>query len=85
MSRPAVSVIVPFAGTTDQAHAVLTMLNGLETRPDDELIVADNSGTTPPISLMLAGDRATIRTVRAAGEASAAHARNAGAATVKND
>jgi hypothetical protein len=64
---------------------VFRMLQGLSTRPDDELIVADNSGTTPPITLMLLSDRAGLRTVRASGEASAAHSRNVGAVTVKND
>jgi hypothetical protein len=85
MSRPAVSVVVPFVGTREQALAVLAMLGGLDTRPDDELILADNSATAPPISLMLLLDRATPQVVRAAGEASASHSRNVGAATVKND
>jgi GT2 family glycosyltransferase len=85
VSRPAVSVVVPFAGTTEQAHAVLTMLHALETRPDDELILADNSGTAPAMAAALLRDRATPRVVSAAGEASAAHSRNVGAATVKND
>jgi GT2 family glycosyltransferase len=85
VSRPAVSVVVPFAGTTEQARAVLTMLHALETRPDDELILADNSGTAPAMAAALLRDRATPRVVSAAGEASAAHSRNVGAATVKND
>ncbi len=85
MSRPAVSVVVPFAGTRDQAMAVLAMLNGLNTRADDELIISDNSGTVPPITLELPSDRAALRAVSAAGEASASHSRNAGAAAVKND
>ncbi len=85
MSRPPVSVVVPFAGTREQAMAVLAMLNGLNTRAGDELIIADNSGTVPPITLELRSDRATLRAVRATGEASASHSRNTGAAAVKND
>jgi GT2 family glycosyltransferase len=72
MSRPAVSVVVPFAGTRGQAEGVLAMLGVLDTQPEDELIVADNSGTVP--------GQEGVTVVRAAGEASASHARNAGAA-----
>jgi mycofactocin glycosyltransferase len=78
VSRPAVSVVVPFAGTRPEAEAVVAMLCVLETREGDELIVADNSGTVDPGS-------AGVTVVRATGEASAAHSRNVGAATVKND
>lgn len=78
MSRPTVSVVVPFAGTREQAVAVIAMLAGLETRPGDQLIVADNSGTVPT-------DARDLTIVRAAGEASAAHARNVGAAAATND
>lgn len=78
MSRPAVSVVVPFAGTREQAVAVIAMLGALETRPGDELIVADNSGTVPTAAPGLA-------VVRATGEASASHARNTGAAAAAND
>jgi mycofactocin glycosyltransferase len=78
VSRPAVSVVVPFAGAPEQARAVIAMLCGLATREHDELIVADNSGTVAP----RAGQPSVVR---ATGEASAAHARNAGAAAVKND
>ena len=49
MSRPAVSVVVPFAGTSEHAKAVIAMLLGLERRDGDQLIVADNSGTVPPL------------------------------------
>jgi GT2 family glycosyltransferase len=85
VSRPAVSVVVPFAGSREQALAVFRMLHGLGTRQDDELIVADNSGTTPPIAAALLLNSAPLRTVRADGEASASHSRNVGAAAVKND
>lgn len=78
MSRPPVSVVVPFAGTSAQAQAVIAMLAGLETGPGDELIIADNSGTVPPAP-------EGILVVRADGERSAAHARNAGAAAAHTD
>jgi len=44
-SRPAVSVVVPFAGSAAQAAAAIEMLQSLRTRPGDELILSDNSGT----------------------------------------
>lgn len=78
MSRPPVSVVVPFAGSRTQAEGVVAMLRVLDTQPGDELIIADNSGTAAPPA-------EPITVVRAAGEASASHARNVGAATVKND
>jgi mycofactocin glycosyltransferase len=78
VSRPAVSVVVPFAGSAEQARVVLTMLGELDTRPGDELIIADNSGTVDP-------DSERVAVVRATGEGSAAHSRNVGGATVKND
>jgi GT2 family glycosyltransferase len=77
VTRLPVSVVVPFAGTREQAQAVITMLRGLETRPGDELIVADNSGT--------ADADANVTIVRATGEGSAAHSRNVGATAVTND
>jgi GT2 family glycosyltransferase len=76
--RPAVSVVVPFAGSTEQADAVIAMLRGLRTAPKDELIVADNSGTAPT-------DTVEVKVVRAEGEASASHARNVGAAAASRD
>jgi mycofactocin glycosyltransferase len=85
MSRPPVSVVVPFAGTREQAVAVFSMLSALSTRREDELIVADNSGTTPPIAAALPLNSAKLRAVRADAEASASHARNVGAAAARND
>ena len=42
-SRPAVSVVVPFAGGTAEAEGVVETLESLELRDGDELIVADNT------------------------------------------
>lgn len=69
--RPAVSVVMPFAGDAESGHAAAESLLALRTRPGDELILADNSGTAAEL------DR--INVVRATGERSSAHARNAGA------
>lgn len=84
MNRPPVSVIVPFAGTRQQAEAVAAMLRGLATGPEDELIVADNSGTMPRIAAAALG-RAPLRAVNAGGEPSPSHARNVGAAAARHD
>ncbi|MGC9220145.1 MAG: glycosyltransferase family 2 protein [Solirubrobacteraceae bacterium] len=65
------SVVVPFAGTAQQAYAVIAMLGGLHTTTEDELIIADNSGTVPPAGRM--------RVVDADGEPTPAHSRNCGA------
>jgi len=45
VDRPRVSVVMPFAGEPADAHAALSALRALATRPGDELILADNSGT----------------------------------------
>ena len=71
--RPAVSVVVPFAGTAAEASALGDALDRLRRGDGDELIVADNSGGAaaslePPITV-----------VAADGERSSYHARNAGA------
>lgn len=72
MSRPPVSVVVPFAGDESAARRAVAMIRGLRTAEGDELILADNSGTVRAQS-------APPTVVRAAGERSPAHARNAGA------
>ncbi len=72
MSRPAVSVVTPFAGSRAEATAALAMLAALEVQAHDELILVDNTGTAP------SGDGVLV--VRATGEQSPSYARNAGAA-----
>jgi GT2 family glycosyltransferase len=81
MSRPEVSVVMPFAGDGAAAAAAIDTLLALDTQPGDELIVADNS--VLPIAARVAGDAVTV--VRAIAERSPAHARNAGAAIAHND
>ena len=72
MSRPEISVVMPFAGDEYAARAAIDALLALDLRPGDELILADNSG--------LASARGGVAVIPAAGERSPAHARNVGAA-----
>jgi GT2 family glycosyltransferase len=72
VSRPPVSVVMPFAGDEPAAQAAVDVLLTLELRVGDELILSDNSGT--------ARARGGVAVVRATGERSPAHARNVGAA-----
>ena len=66
-------------GARDAARASTTSAG-------DELIVADNSGTAPPLDLASSSTTsAALVVVRAEGEASASHARNVGAAAAGND
>jgi glycosyltransferase involved in cell wall biosynthesis/GT2 family glycosyltransferase len=71
--RPAVSVIVPFAGGRAQAAALLVALGGLRLRDGDEVIVADNN------PLPVVGDADSVRVVRASRQRSSYYARNCGA------
>jgi GT2 family glycosyltransferase len=75
--RPSISVVMPFAGTAAQAAAALQALSAINTRADDQLILADNSGTAPISSV--------VSVVRANGEKSPSHARNAGAAAARGE
>jgi GT2 family glycosyltransferase len=77
LCRPAVSVVMPFAGDQAAAAAAIEALLWLELLPGDELILADNSGT--------AVERGGVEVIRATRERSPAHARNAGAARARND
>ncbi|MGH2873474.1 MAG: glycosyltransferase family 2 protein, partial [Solirubrobacteraceae bacterium] len=71
MTRPAVSVVMPFAGDRAQATAAQASLRSLQLADGDELILADNCGLAEPVD--------GVVLVRAAGERSPARARNAGA------
>jgi GT2 family glycosyltransferase len=68
---------MPFAGDSRAAEAAVQALLALELRPGDELILADNSGVA------VAQDGVAV--IRAAGERSPAHARNAGAARARGE
>ena len=77
MSRPGVSVVVPFAGDVAQALVALALLRSLQVGPGDERILVDNCGGGPA-----AVDR---RVLTARGERSPAHSRNAGAACAQRE
>jgi GT2 family glycosyltransferase len=72
---------MPFAGTPAEAGQALAALKSLTTRPGDTVVLADNSGTAPPVvdSVAPANETDQIRIVRAGGEHSPARARNVGA------
>jgi GT2 family glycosyltransferase len=75
MTRPPVSVVVPFSGSAAEGHRVLSRLAQLEVRADDELIVVDNS----PTPALEARPTNRVLIVRATRERSSYHARNVGA------
>jgi hypothetical protein len=77
VSRPEVSVVMPFAGDERAAEAAVQALLALKLGPGDELILADNSGVA------VAQDGVVV--IEAAGERSPAHARNAGAARARGE
>jgi GT2 family glycosyltransferase len=74
---------MPFAGTPTEAREALNALATLRTRPGDALVLADNSGTAPPVVNSTEpsneSDHTAVRVIRASGEHSPARARNAGA------
>ncbi len=77
--RPAVSVVMPFAGTRAEAEAALAALTRLVTGPDDELILVDNAGVAEGLPGDQGEARPPVRVIAARGERSPAHARNVGA------
>ncbi|HUA71292.1 MAG TPA: glycosyltransferase family 2 protein [Solirubrobacteraceae bacterium] len=77
MSRPEISVVMPFAGDEYAAREAIDALLALDLRVGDELILADNTG--------LAVARGGVAVIRAPGERSPAHARNVGAAHAHGD
>ncbi len=75
--RPPVSVVMPFAGDEQQAHAAAEALRELERGPEDELLLVDNSGS--------AIEQPDVTVIAAPGEHSPAHARNTGAKAADRD
>jgi GT2 family glycosyltransferase len=73
--RPAVSVVVPFLGSEAEFERLRAALGRLRTRPDDELIIADNRSTEPSAA---APERVIVHP--AGGVRSPGFARNRGAA-----
>ena len=80
--RPAVSVVMPFAGDEESAQRALEALASIERRAGDELIVADNS---QGVLARLAARRPDVVLVPAPDQQSSYYARNVGAAEVSND
>jgi GT2 family glycosyltransferase len=74
-SRPAVSVVVPFSADDAAARQTLQAMAAIELEGRDEFVFADNS---PDRALEAVADGGQ-RVVRATGERSSYHARNAGA------
>ena len=77
MSRPPVSVVMPFAGDASAAARAVAALRALIVRDGDELILSDNAGGV--------GEVEGVNVVGAAGERSPSHARNKGAARSTGD
>jgi len=80
-ARPAVSVVVPFAGSPAAAAALATRIAPLELGGDDELIVVDNS----IVGAAEAAHDPRAKLVRATERRSSYHARNAGARRARCD
>lgn len=80
MQRPPVSVVVPFLGSDLALEELVARLSGLEIRPRDELIVADNRTTTPAPE-----SPGSVARHPAGGVHSPGFARNRGATRATND
>lgn len=81
MTRPPVSVVVPFKGSDAEAEELLATLVALDRRPGDELVAVDNSADGV-LARRAAGTAVVV--VAATMEASSYYARNAGAAAASN-
>ena len=80
MTRPAVSVIVPFAGSVADLTALGATLSRLALAPGDEILIADNRPEPAPVSLP-----AAVRLITASGMQSPGYARNCAAAQARGD
>jgi Glycosyl transferase family group 2 len=86
--RPSVSVVMPFAGTRDEAWAAVEALGRLHLLDGDELLLADNAGVLAGAGgaiAVRASTGAAVVIAAARGERSPAHARNAGVAAARPD
>ena len=79
--RPPVSVVIPFAGDRADAERLGAALSRLRLLDGDEVVVGDNSLG----GCVAGGLDGGVRMVRADGERSSYHARNAAAARASND
>lgn len=78
--RPAVSVIVPFAGQQSRLVAMLDRLGRLELRDGDEALLVDNRTDAAGVALAPASHSDRVRLLAAPERASSWYARNLGAA-----
>jgi colanic acid/amylovoran biosynthesis glycosyltransferase len=76
-TRPAVSVVMPFYGDSGDARGALQALDVLALRPQDEIVVADNSREGSMLAEV--GDRSSPKVVGATDQFGSYYARNAGA------
>lgn len=72
MPRPSVDVVIPFAGSAGRLRAVAERLAGLDLRPGDSAVIADNRVDAVPVDV-------PVRLVPAQGQQSSYFARNRGA------
>ena len=91
MSRPPVSVVLPFHGGEDEAASALRALRRLRLRPGDEIVVADNTPDGVVTAAMApgasdhAGAAEGVTVVAAPEPASSYYARNRGAEAARNE
>ena len=81
-ARPAVSVVVPFFGGREAASAMLESVAMLRRRPEDELIVSDN---TPTGIVSEVAENAPVTVVASWRERSSYHTRNVGAQLARRE
>jgi mycofactocin glycosyltransferase len=79
-SRPSISVVVPFRGDRAAAESLLENLSRMQTRPGDQLIVADNT----PTGAVPQDGEAGVEVVPVPAPPSARRARNEGARRAAN-
>jgi GT2 family glycosyltransferase len=85
--RNPVSVVMPFAGSADEALAAVESLGRLHLLDGDQLLLADNAGVLANAHAasteLRAASGVAVTIIAAARERSPAHARNAGAAAAR--
>ncbi len=85
MSRPEISVVMPFAGSAAEAAGAVRSLRALDVRPGDQLILVDNSATGIDVGGPHGDREPALTVIPALEERSPAYARNVGAAAARND
>jgi GT2 family glycosyltransferase len=80
--RPAVDVVVPFAGSAAELAELVRRLEGLDLRADDTVTLVDNRYAAPPEA---AASSATVTVLAAPERQSSYFARNRGAAKGSNE